>query len=97
MFGFEIFDPSNTVIHHIVPISNKTSSLASLQRGTYAENGQEDGVHVYIYEPPAIELYTTYSRVLNKRTTLLFRTFCYFKREEAMLPFSFEFNLNKMS
>lgn len=61
MFGFEIFDPSNTGIHHIVPISNKTSSLASLQRGTYSENGQENGVHVYIYEPPAIELYTTFS------------------------------------
>jgi hypothetical protein len=30
------------------------------------------------------------TRVPNKRTTLLFRTFCYFKREEVTLSFSFE-------
>ena len=29
-----------------------------------------------------------YSRVPNKRAALLFRTFCYFKREEATLSFS---------
>ena len=34
--------------------------------------------------------YSHYSRVTNKRTTLLFRTFCYFKREEIKLSFSFE-------
>ena len=30
------------------------------------------------------------STLTNKRTTLLFRTFCYFKREEVTLSFSIE-------
>ena len=36
------------------------------------------------------DMFLTYSRVLYKRAALLFKKFCYFKKEEAMLYFSFE-------
>ena len=60
MFSFQIFDPSTNWLSHPSSLTNITlASLASLQRGRYYF--ENDGNNVYIYDPPAIELYTKFS------------------------------------